>query len=59
MARSSDLRQAVDVPTFAEDPDAFRVLVDAHRVEIHAHCYRILGSTHDAEDAFQDAMLRA
>jgi RNA polymerase sigma-70 factor, ECF subfamily len=43
----------------AGDPDAFHVLVDPHRVEIHAHCYRILGSVHDAEDAFQDAMLRA
>jgi RNA polymerase sigma-70 factor (ECF subfamily) len=43
----------------AGDPDAFRALVDPHRVELHAHCHRMLGSTHDAEDAFQDAMLRA
>jgi RNA polymerase sigma-70 factor (ECF subfamily) len=41
------------------DEDAFRALVEPHRRELHAHCYQILGSVHDAEAALQDALLRA
>src|SRR6266481_5865132 len=41
------------------DEGAFASLMDAYRPQLHAHCYRMLGSAFDADDALQEAMLRA
>jgi RNA polymerase sigma-70 factor (TIGR02960 family) len=43
----------------AGDGDAFRQLVGPYERELRVHCYRMLGSVHDAEDAMQDALLAA
>jgi RNA polymerase sigma-70 factor, ECF subfamily len=43
----------------AGDRDAFGDLVAPHRRAIHIHCYRMLGSLHDAEDLLQESLLRA
>jgi RNA polymerase sigma-70 factor (TIGR02960 family) len=41
------------------DQQAFAQLTDGYRKEIQLHCYRILGSTQDAEDALQETLLGA
>jgi RNA polymerase sigma-70 factor (TIGR02960 family) len=43
----------------AGDGDAFRELIESHRRELQVHCYRMLGSFQDAEDALQDTLLSA
>jgi RNA polymerase sigma-70 factor (TIGR02960 family) len=47
------------VAALGGDEAAFAVLVRRHRRALHVHCYRMLASFHEAEDAVQETFLRA
>ncbi len=51
-------REAVEGRPPLDEP-AFGKLAQRHRRELHVHCYRMLASFHEAEDAVQETFLRA
>ena len=56
--RAEHTRRLVDAARRGDEA-AFTLLVESHRTELHHHCYRMLGSVHDADDVMQESLLRA
>ena len=56
---SIGLDQRLITAATSGDAAAFSALVERHRAELQVHAYRMLGSLEDAQDAVQDALLRA
>ena len=56
---TADYGTQVAAAASAGDESAFAALCEQHRRALHVHCYRMLASFDDAEDAVQEALLRA